>query len=225
MFRLQVGGPHLVAQVYERTSRAAKGADIFRGQVGAAAMTEAIETFRELLKAMGDELYFATSHINIYKQLDGKRQYQQVHDRYPGFFKRTLDAHKKAFYISITNVLDNDPHAPSLYRVLGMIDKRPDLAPEVQPRKMRRDLNNLRELSGRSLDLRNKRFAHRDMSADPAPVRFDESLALLEELQRLHDIIFLAHHNRTFDSGYSAPDNDSKALMVDLLTLVAQRRR
>lgn len=188
-------------------------------------MTEAIETFRALLQAIEDELYLATSHINIYKQLDDKRQYQQVHDRYPGFFKWTLEAHRIAFYIRISNVLVHEPRAPSLYRALGMIDKRPDLAPEVQPRKMRRDLRNLQELSGRSLGLRNKRFAHRDMSADPPPVRFNESLDLLAELQRLYNIIFLAHHNRTFDFDYSAPDNDTEALMVDLQTFVTQRRR
>ena len=186
-------------------------------------MTEAIETFRALLKAIEEEIYRATSHINIYKQLDDRRQYQQVLERYPGFFNLSLEAHRKAFYINISNVLDHEPRAPSLHRVLRMIERCPDMAPEVQPRKMRRALNNLRELSGRSLDLRNTRFAHRDMSADPSPVRFNESLALLTELQRLYNIIFLAHHNSTFDFGYSAPESDSKALMVDLQSIVTQR--
>ncbi len=49
---------------------------------GVATMANVVETFRKLLQAIEHEVYLATSPINIYKNLDDRQQYQQVHQRY-----------------------------------------------------------------------------------------------------------------------------------------------
>ncbi len=160
-----------------------------------------LEGFESLLEEVRRQLTYAQIHFSIWEQLWPTEENVDIINAYRGFFLPTRDANLDLFFITISNVVSNDPRAPSLYRLLSMIDNYPGLAPNIiDIQLLRNRLKAQKNLLKRIKGFRNKRAAHwgTEVSEQIGPVRFGESREVLKELQNIFNEISYAHGNQTW---------------------------
>ena len=60
----------------------------------------------------------------------------------------------------VSDILSNKPNAPSFYRILNMIGKNPNLAPDIDVREAKRRLRKHKKTMAAIKDYRDKRVDH-----------------------------------------------------------------
>lgn len=151
--------------------------------------------FKSLLEELRQQLLDASIHFDIWVQLFPTAQVVDVINQYRGFFIPTSKAHLDRFFINVSNVVSNDPRAPSFYRIFKMLDNNPALASGVDVQSLRKRLKQHKEILKRINEYRNKRGAHWDTQerAQRKPVLFGDSRRMLEELQNVFNKVCAAH--------------------------------
>ena len=155
-------------------------------------------SFESLLEEIRVQLLLAQTHFDIWEALFFRTEEETaVLDRYKGFFAPTIDAHIDRFFIRASNVVGNNPQAPSFYRLFRLIDKEDSLAPGIRLRAQRSRLTQLmRSILDRIKTFRDQRVAHWDTIANPEPVLAEEARSVLSELQDIFNDIHFAHTGR-----------------------------
>ena len=156
---------------------------------------EQVADFRSLLEELRKQLLEACVHFDIWEQLWPTEEVVSVINQYRGFFIPARIAHLNQFFIKVCNVLSNDPKSPSLYRVLSMIGRNPELAPNIDARKVKSRLRKHKDVLEGIKQYRDTKSAHWDMSISDAekPVLFGESREMLKELQKIFNEIYRSH--------------------------------
>ncbi len=160
-----------------------------------ASQQESAKEFRLLLDEARRQLQDAQTHFDIWVELWPTEQNVKVINAYRGFFIPARKAHLDEFFIKVSNVVSNDHRAPSLYRLLDMVDRMPSLAPGLNLPSLRDRLKKQKGLLRRIKRYRNKRAAHwdTDLSKPTEPVQLGESKEMLKELQDMFNEISSAH--------------------------------
>jgi len=177
------------------------------------------DAFRQLVEQVQDELICATSFLKAFEVLHAGDIYRDVFTRYGEFLQVAREAHRRTFFIAIFNVLDNSAHAPSIYRLLRMIDKYPELAPSLKTKDIRAQIKPFQDVIKRVSQARNQRMARRDTDWTPVRVDWPEPLELLAMCQSVFNQIKSAalQNSVIFDKSPARSQLDS--LMQSLMQI------
>lgn len=107
--------------------------------------------------------------------------------------------------IKVSDILSTKANAPSFYRILNMIGRNPNLAPDINVREMKKRLRKHKEALGAIEDYRDKRVAHWDTSVEKLdkPVLFGRTKRMLNELEAIFNEISASHSNNEWAFSYS----------------------
>lgn len=142
------------------------------------------ESFEELMKRVVGQLVDAHTHLYIWEKLFFRIEEEaEVLSLYKGFVVPTINAHTVRFFIAAANVLNRgDSRAPSVYRLVQMIEEDPALAAGLDAGQLRRRLEKHESARSQVMGFRNERAAHSDPDPKTEPVRLEEATVLLQEL-------------------------------------------
>jgi hypothetical protein len=184
------------------------------------------EEFEYVFEILQKQLLAASVHFYIWEQLWPTEEVVDIINRYKGFFQPTWVAHLDRLVISVTNILSHEPKAPSFYRILNMISRNPDLAPEIDVSKLKRNLKKHRPAIEAITDFRNKRVAHWDTSIEKLdkPPLFGATKRMLEALKATYNEISRAHSQRRLEFRYSQ-QGDTVSLLEVLKQKLAEDRQ
>jgi len=171
------------------------------------------EEFENVLEILQKQLLDASVHFDIWERLWPTEQVVDIINQYKGFFLPTRDAHLDRFILKVSDILSNDQKSPSFYRVLGMISKNSDLAPDINVREIKNRLKNHRAVLEGIKDFRNKRIAHWDTTTPKTKsVLYGDSKRLLKELKGIFNEISASHSGNIFSFRYSQQGNTDSLL-------------
>jgi hypothetical protein len=180
-----------------------------------AADNEQIADFRSLLEELRKQLLDACVHFDNWEQLWPTEEVVGVINQYKGFFSPTRNAHLSQFFIKVCNVLSNDPKSPSLYRVLSIIGRNPELAPDINAREVKGRLRKHKNVLEGIKQYRDTKAAHWDTSIldTQKPVLFGESREMLKELQDIFNEICKSHTGNQLWSFKPLEHDDASRLL------------
>lgn len=175
---------------------------------------EQVKEFESILEILRKQLLDANIHFNIWEQLWPTEQVVDVINQYKGFFLPTRDAHLDRFIIKISDILSNHRNAPSFYRILSMIGRNSNLAPDINVREIKNRLKNHKIVLEAIKDFRDKRSAHWDISVNKLnkPVLFGDTKRMLTELKGIFNEISASHSSNIFSFRYGQQGNTTSLL-------------
>lgn len=173
--------------------------------------------FMSVLEEVRQQLLEAQIHFDIWQELLPTERVIEVINRYRGFILPTRKAHLDSFFIKVSNVIDNDPRAPSFYKLFKMLDNNQSLAPSIDIKTLRRQLKQHKEVLRAIKDYRNSKSAHADTQekTERKPVLFGKSKRMLKELQDIFNNISGAHSQNIW-SFSPIPQNNTSILLDKL---------
>lgn len=179
--------------------------------------------FRSLLEELRQQLLAASVHFDIWEQLFPTAEVVDVINQYIGFFQPTREAHHDRFFIKVSNIVSNDPRAPSFHRIFKMLDNNPALASAVDVQSLRQRLKQHKEVLKGIKKYRDTRGAHWDTQeqAQRKPVLFGDSKRMLKDLQDMFNAISGAHSGNVWSFKYSQQSNTTG--LLNALRLWRQR--
>ena len=127
----------------------------------------------------------------------------------------------------VSDILSNKPNAPSFYRILNMIGKNPNLAPDIDVREVKRRLRKHKKTMAAIKDYRDKRVDHWDTSVENEEVNKPLLLGtkrLLEELKEISNEIRSSHSSSIHAFWYSQ-QGDTLSLLEALKRKRAQDKK
>lgn len=175
---------------------------------------EQVKEFESILEILSKQLLDASVHFDIWEQLWPTEQVVDVINQYKGFFLPTKDAHLDRFIIKISDILSNHRNSPSFYRILSMIGKNSNLAPDINVREIKNRLKNHKMVLEAIKDFRDKRVAHWDISVNKLnkPVLFGDTKRMLTELKGIFNEISASHSSNIFSFRYVQQGNTTSLL-------------
>jgi hypothetical protein len=165
------------------------------------------EEFENTFEIFRQQLLNASVNFYIWEQLFPTEKVVDIINQYIGFFQPTREAHLDGLIIKVSEILSNGRNAASLYRILNMIGRNPNLAPSINVREIKKRLRNHRKVVEAIKDYRNRRVAHWDTASVKErvvpeyagikrlgkPVFFGETKEMLTELQAIYNEISASH--------------------------------
>jgi hypothetical protein len=103
------------------------------------------EDFENVFKILQNQLLAASVHLYIFEQLFPTEKVVGTINQYKGFFMPTIDAHVDRVVNKVSDILSNGPNAPSFYRILNMIGRNSNLAPDIDVREVKKLLREHKE--------------------------------------------------------------------------------
>jgi len=165
------------------------------------------EEFENVFEILRKQLLNASVNFYIWEQLFPTEKVIDIINRYIGFFQPTREAHLDGLIIKVSEILSSGRNAASLYRILNMIGRNPNLAPSINVREIKKRLRNHKKVVEAIRDYRNKRVAHWDITSVKErvvpeyasikrfrkPIFFGETKEMLTELQAIWNKISASH--------------------------------
>ncbi|MDO8637323.1 MAG: hypothetical protein Q7R34_14020, partial [Dehalococcoidia bacterium] len=151
--------------------------------------------FNVLLEDLRQNLLSAQVSLDIWKALFTSPEVVNILNRYKGFFTPTRFAHRDLLFIKLFNVMDSDTRAPSLNRILKMVELHPDLGQGIDILALRNRLKKHRDVLVRIGKFRKTRAAHWDTNVSEPfkEIHLGEIISLLKELEDIFNEIHRAH--------------------------------
>jgi hypothetical protein len=115
------------------------------------------EEFENTFEIFRQQLLNASVNFYIWEQLFPTEKVVDIINQYIGFFQPTREAHLDGLIIKVSEILSNGRNAASLYRILNMIGRNPNLAPSINVREIKKRLRNHRKVVEAIKDYRNRR--------------------------------------------------------------------
>ena len=164
------------------------------------------EEFEYIFEILRKQLLDASSHFYIFEQLWPTEKVVGVINRYKGFFQPTRAAHLDSLIIKVSDIVSNKATAPSFYRILKMIGRNSNLAPDINVREVKKRIRKHKKTLEAVKDYRNKRVAHWITNVENEEV--DKPLLLntkrmLKELGKIFNEISGSHSNNVWAFRYS----------------------
>ena len=122
------------------------------------------EEFEYVSDILRKQLLAASVHSYIGGKLWPTEEVVAIINRYKGFFQPTRSAHLDSLSVRVSDILSNKATAPSFYRILNMIGRNPNLAPDIDVHEIKKRLRKHKKTSEAIKDYRDKRVAHWDTS-------------------------------------------------------------
>jgi hypothetical protein len=183
-----------------------------------------VKEFESLLEDARQQLLFAQSYFDIWEQLWPTKQTLDAINYYKRFFMPTRIAISDQFFIRVYELCSNSPSAPSFYRLLGMVNKYKQLAPNLDGRSIRKQIKKHKNLLKRIEVYRNKRAAHFDtQETEIEHVMLGESRTLLQELEDIFNKVQGEHKNATWEFQL-LEHNDTLRLLNQLKKKYTEKR-
>ncbi|OGN97452.1 MAG: hypothetical protein A2Z77_05335 [Chloroflexi bacterium RBG_13_51_36] len=159
---------------------------------------DTLKEFENVFEILQKQLLAASVHFRIWEQLWPTEKVVDTINRYKGFFQPTRDAHLDRLIIKVSDILSNEPNAPSFYRIFKMLGRNPNLAPDINVREIKKCLRKHKKALEAIKNYRNTRVAHWDTSVKKLnkPVLFGDTKQMLEELKAISNRISASHSNR-----------------------------
>jgi hypothetical protein len=181
------------------------------------------EEFEYILEILRIQLLNASSNFYIFEQLWPTEKVVDVIRRYKGFFQPTRATHLDSLSIKVSDIVSNKANAPSFYRILNMIGRNSNIAPDINVRAIKRRLRKHKRTSEAIKDFRDKRAAHWDTSVEKLdkPVLFGRTKQMLKELAAIFNEISVSHSKNEWSFRYSE-QGDVIALIDGLKRLRAE---
>ena len=172
------------------------------------------EEFENVFDILQKQLLDASVHFDIWEQLWPTEIVVDTINQYKGFFLPTRDAHLNRLIIKVSDILSNKPNAPSFYRILTMISRDSNLAPDINVREIKKRFKNHKKVLEAIKDFRNKRVAHWDTSVEKLdkPVLFGDTKQMLTELKDISNEISSSHSGKVNAFRYSQQGNTTSLL-------------
>jgi len=195
------------------------------------------EEFEYVFEILLKQLLDASVHFYIWEQLWPTEKVVDIINRYIGFFQPTRDAHLDGLSIKVSEILSNKPNAPSFYRILNMIDKNSNLAPDINVREIKKRLKNHKKVVEAIRNYRNKRVAHWDTSVGKRVIHWDNKVKnlarpvllgdtkrMLTELKAIANKISASHSNEIHAFRYGQ-QGDTISLLEALRKRLAEDKK
>ena len=164
--------------------------------------------FEYLLEELRKQILEASVHFNICEDLWPTEQRVRTINRYRGFFSPARRAHFNQFTIIISEIFSNRFTAASFYNVFKMLKIKPELAPEMELRKLAKKLKRNNKNIKAIIDYRNKNAAHYDVimrtigeislkneRIKRKPILFGDTKKMLNDIQEIFNEISRTHSN------------------------------
>jgi len=144
------------------------------------------EEFENIFAILQRQLLAASVQFYIWEQLWPTEKVVSTINQYKGFFRPTRDAHNDRFINKVSDVMSNNPNAPSFYRILNMIGRNSKLAADISVREVKKRLRKHKKVLEAIKDLRNKRVDHWDTSVEGLSkhVLYGDAKKMLEDLKK-----------------------------------------
>ena len=164
------------------------------------------EEFEYVFEILRQQLLDASSHFYIFEQLWPTEKVVDIINRHKGFFQPTRAAHLDSLIIKVSDIVSNKATAPSFYRILKMIGRNSNLAPDINVREVKQRIRKHKKTLEAIKDYRNKRVAHWITSVENEEV--DKPLLLdtkrmLKELEDIFNEISVSHSKNEWSFRYS----------------------
>ena len=164
------------------------------------------EEFEYVFEILRQKLLDASSHFYIFEQLWPTEKVVDIINRHKGFFQPTRAAHLDSLIIKVSDIVSNKATAPSFYRILKMIGRNSNLAPDINVREVKQRIRKHKKTLEAIKDYRNKRVAHWITSVENEEV--DKPLLLdtkrmLKELEDIFNEISVSHSKNAWSFRYS----------------------
>jgi hypothetical protein len=196
------------------------------------------EEFENVFEILRKQLLNASVNFYIWEQLFPTEKVVDIINRYIGFFQPTREAHLDGLIIKVSEILSNRHNAASVYRILNMIGRNPNLAPDINVHEIRKRLRNHKKVVEAIKDYRNKRVAHWDTTGVKErgvpeyagikrlgkPVFFGETKEMLAELQAIYNRISASHSKETHAFRYGQ-QGDTISLLEALKKRLAEDKK
>ena len=193
------------------------------------------EEFEDVFEILRKQLLNASVNFYIWEQLFPTEKVIDIINRYIGFFQPTREAHLDGLIIKVSEILSSGRNAASLYRILNMIGRNPNLAPSINVRELKKRLRNHRKVVEAIKDYRNRRVAHWDTASVKErvapeyggikklwkPVFFGETKEMLAELQAIYNRISASHLKEIYAFRYGQ-QGDTISLLEALKNKINQ---
>jgi hypothetical protein len=162
------------------------------------------EEFENVFEVLRKQLLAASVHLYIWEKLWPTEEVVDIINRYKGFFRPTIDAHLDRLIIKVNDILSNKSTAPSFYRILNMIGRNPNIAPDIDVHDIKRRLKKHKKTSEAIEDYRNKRVAHWDTSIEKLdkPVFLGNTRRMLKDLEAIFNRISSSHSGKPWAFRY-----------------------
>ena len=191
------------------------------------------EEFENVFGILRKQLLDACTHFYIWEQLFPSEKVIDIINRYIGFFQPTREAHLDGLIIKVSEILNTRHDAASFYRILNMIGRNPNLAPDINVHEIRKRLRNHKKVTEAIKNYRNKRVAHWDTTSVKErvvpeyagikrlgkPMFFGETKEMLAELQAIYNKISASHSSEVWSFKYSQQSDT-----IVLLEALRERR-
>ena len=185
------------------------------------------EEFEYVFEILRQQLLDASSHFYIFEQLWPTEKVVDIINRHKGFFQPTRAAHLDSLIIKVSDIVSNKATAPSFYRILKMIGRNSNLAPDINVREVKQRIRKHKKTLEAIKDYRNKRVAHWITSVENEEV--DKPLLLgtkrmLKELEKIFNGISASHSKNVWSFRYNQ-QGDVIALIDGLKRLRAEDKK
>ena len=175
------------------------------------------EEFENIFAILQRQLLAASVQFYIWEQLRPTGKVVSTINQYKGFFRPTRDAHNDRFINKVSDVMSNNPNAPSFYRILNMIGRNSKLAADISVREVKKRLRKHKKVLEAIKDLRNKRVDHWDTSIEGLSkhVLYGDAKKMLEDLKKISNEIS-ASHSRSIHAFRYVEQGDTTSLLEAL---------
>ena len=184
------------------------------------------EEFEYVFEVLQKQLLAASVHFYIWEQLWPTEKVVDIINQYIGFFQPTRDAHLDRLIIKVSDILSNKPNAPSFYRILNMLGRNSNLAPDINVREIKKRLRKHRKVLEAIKYFRNNRVAHWNTSVEKLnkPVLFGDTEQMLTALKDISNEISGSYSSKIHAFRYSQ-QGDTISLLEALKKKRAQDRK
>jgi len=175
------------------------------------------EEFENIFAILQRQLLAASVHFYIWEQLWPTEKVVGTINQYKGFFRPTRDAHNDRFINKVSDVMSNNPNAPSFYRILNMIGRNSNLAADINVREVKKRLRTHKRVLEAIKDMRNKRVDHWDTNVEGLSkhVLYGDAKKMLEDLKNIANEIS-ASHSRSIHAFRYIEQGDTNSLLEAL---------
>lgn len=185
------------------------------------------EEFEYVLEVLRRQLLDASSYFYIFEQLWPTEKVVDVIRRHKGFFQPTRAAHLASVMIKVREIVSNKGDAPSLYRILKMVERNPGLARDINVREIKRRIKKHRKTLEAIKDYCNKRVAHWVTSVEDDKVKRPLLLGTKRMLKEFGDIFneISGSHSKNIWSFKYSEQSDVISLIDGLKRLRAEDKK
>lgn len=175
------------------------------------------EEFENIFAILQRQLLAASVHFYIWEQLWPTEKVVSTINQYRGFFQPTRDAHNDRFINKVSDVMSNNPNAPSFYRILNMLGRNSNLAADINVREVKKRLRKHKKVLEAVKDMRNKRVDHWDTNVEGLSkhVLYGDAKKMLEDLKKISNEIS-ASHSRSIHAFRYVEQGDTNSLLEAL---------